>query len=951
MAGAAAVGISRRRWQWCLPAAVAMCAWLAAVGCAPLAGHEVQVWAVGSEAVLGAQAAPVLESAVFSAASGEIRLHAPINAPVGFQLGMRAERVPAGPFTVELSNLTGPGRTLAAGELATIYRVQPVLVERFSSWYPEHAGRPATPTVIPDILVPWDAPRGGGPIRLGQPGTEAVWVDLRVPPTIDPGEYRGHVLIRSTSDQRVSWQCGLRLEVLPVALPAARGLAAICRVDPRDLLAAHLGWPRESAEQTRLLPDLAGHQAAIRLVDATMRLFQEHGTTPVLWASFPKYRLVGARQVEIDWEPYARLVSGWLSGSGFADGGALSHWAVPASLEHPSAEREGGIGSPAYARVLAAYLAECRRHFAERGWLERAFVRLAPPAELTSGGVAQVGLLADIARQSEAGLPLVAHLPAGSLRGLGWRDAPEIRLSGIDIWAPRAMWFEPQALQREQALGRRAWLCPDHPPYSSTLGSDGLGTDAELAAWQAYRCQADAIWVERSAEFGAMRLAGSAWRTDESQSLVYPGSLFGLADRPVPSIRLKRLRQGLQDAALLHLLERRGKQALARSLAGQVVRWAGTDACLDDLLTCKPAGWPREPQPLVLARELLLSELAADVPTAGPPAARSQQLLTEWNLLMNQATRVHAGVTGARLQPAGDGLRAQVLCDVVNYTNHTITGRWSMPAPPAGWQPPADVSVSLAPGVRRAAVPYNTSGAYQFDLLFDTVSLGAFPVMGRLAVATCPPVQQPPAIDGDLSDWALVTSNAAADFLLVNAGEDRAGMAERRPARPTQAFFGMDRECLFVGVRCALAEGERPVWHADNVVPLDGAVPWGQDVVELLIDPRPAGDGTSSDIFQLQIKPNGVVVERRGCRTQPPIGNSERWHSGARVAVSVQRDAWVIELALPLAALGPGAAEQRVWGLNVTRMDARRGEYSSWSGARGHCYSPRTLGNLILLRP
>jgi hypothetical protein len=936
-----------------------MCTWLATVGCAPPAGHEVQVWAAGPEAVLGAQAAPVLESAVFSESRGEIRLHTAINASVGFQLVMRAERVPAGPFTVELSDLAGPGGRLDSSELATIYRVQPVLVERFASWYPEHAGRPATPTVVPDILVPWDAPRGGGPIRFAQQGSEAVWVDLRVPPTIDPGEYRGDVLIRSVADQTIRWQCGLRLEVLPVALPATRSLAAICRVDPRDLLAAHLGWPRESAEQTRLLRDASGHQAAVRLVDATMRLFQEHGTTPVLWASFPKYRLVGARQVEIDWEPYDRLVSGWLNGSGFADGVALSHWAVPASLEHPSAEREGGIGSPAYARVLAAYLAECRRHFAERGWQERSFVRMAPPGELTSGNVAQVGLLADIVRQSEADLPVVAHLPAGSLRGLGWRGAPEIRLTGIDIWAPRAMWFEPQALQREQALGRRAWFCPDHPPYSSSLGSDGLGTDAVLAAWQAYRYQADAIWVERSAEFGTMRPAGSAWRSDETQSLVYPGSLFGLADRPVPSVRLKRLRQGLQDAALLHLLERRGKQALAQSLAGQVVRWAGTDACLDDLLTCKPTGWPRELQPLVLARELLLRELAADAPTAGPPAARSQQLLTEWNLLMNQATRVHAGVTGVRLQPAGDGLRAQVLCDVVNYTNHTITGRWSMPAPPVGWQPPADVPISLSPGARRAvvleallsAVPYNTSGAYPFDLVFDTSSLGAFAVAARLAVATCPPVQRPLTVDGDLSDWALAASNAAADFLLVNAGEDRARVAERRPARPTQAFFGMDREYLFVGVRCALAEGERPLWHADNLVPLDGAVPWGQDAVELLIDPRPAADGTSSDIFQLQIKPNGVVVERRGCRTEPPIGTSERWHSGARVAVSVQREAWAVELALPLAALGPGAAEQRVWGLNVTRLDARRGEYSSWSGARGHCYSPRTLGNLILLRP
>ena len=145
--------------------------------------------------------------------------------------------------------------------------------------------------------------------------------------------------------------------------------------------------------------------------------------------------------------------------------------------------------------------------------------------------------------------------------------------------------------------------------------------------------------------------------------------------------------------------------------------------------------------------------------------------------------------------------------------------------------------------------------------------------------------------------------------------------------------------------------GEPTLWRADNRVPLDGAVPWGQDAVEILIDTRAATEGTCSDIYNLQIKPNGVLVARRGCRTDPPMGRSEIWQSEATVAVRAEREAWLIELALPLAALEPDARKHRVWGFNVTRLDARRGEYSSWSGARGNCYSPKSLGNLILLRP
>ena len=81
------------------------------------------------------------------------------------------------------------------------------------------------------------------------------------------------------------------------------------------------------------------------------------------------------------------------------------------------------------------------------------------------------------------------------------------------------------------------------------------------------------------------------------------------------------------------------------------------------------------------------------------------------------------------------------------------------------------------------------------------------------------------------------------------------------------------------------------------------------------------------------------------------MGAYEPWQCGARAKVSVRPEAWVVELSLPLTALGPDAVRNRIWGFNVTRLDARRGEYSSWSGTRGHRYLPRSLGNLVLLRP
>lgn len=948
---------------------------LVSAGChAP--GGALTVWAADGQERLTPESLPAPESQIFSVAGGEIRLTAALNETIGFQLALRQEAPRAGQYQLEISDLIGPEGTLPAVEHVSLYRVHPARVGRGRSWYPAHAPQTAPPTTTPDILVPWQAPRGGGPLTFADGRNELVWVDVRVPLTAGPGRYTGMLAIRRVDrrpgelpDWLATWgggapppefTCALHLTVLPVALPSEPTLPVICRVDPRDLLAAHLGWPREPAEETVLLPDNPHHQAAVRLVNATMRLLQQHRTNPILWASFPKYHPLGERRVEIQWEAYDRLVGGWLSGEAFPDSVALARWPVPVSLDYPNAQREGGVGSPRYARLLAAYLSECRRHFAERGWLERAFLRLNPPEELSAAGLERVRRIGAIVRQSETNLPLVAHVPPRSLRGLGYYNAPVLELPDVNIWAPPATWYEPAAMEHERALGRQTWLAPTHPPYSGTLAPQGQPNDALILPWQAFRYGIQALWLEDAAELGPGWESAGGYATPAAPGLVHPGAPYGLGDQPVPSLRLKRLRRGLNDHALLTLLERRGKQRLARSVAEQLVRWAGTDACREHLLDLRPTGWPGDAHPPALARELLLAELTADLPAVAGGVADRATRLAQWGYLLNQVNRVQAAVEGVRLLSVGPELRTKIYCSVLNATQRTIAGKWGLSSPPVGWELPPQPVLTLAPGARRAVtlemtlsgLTYNTDGAYPFNLWFDTAALGACVAPARLAVAACPWVAHPPRIDGRLHDWPLATNNAAGDFQLVrHASAGAAAQRGRTPARPTWAFFARDDEHLYVGVRCALAAGDPPLVSADNRVPVDGAVPWGQDVVEILIDPRPVVGGTSSDIYCLQIKPNGVLVAWRGCPTDPPIGKVETWQSGAVVAVRVAHDAWVVELALPLAALDRSDGENRLWGLNVTRLDARRGEYSSWSGAAGYCYSPPALGNLILLKP
>ncbi|MGE0479764.1 MAG: hypothetical protein AB7Q17_04760 [Phycisphaerae bacterium] len=929
-------------------------------GCLTLAPDRTVVWIAPSEADVRADTPPSAENDVFSASAGVIRLNSAARETHGLQVVFRGS---GGPYDLELSDLVGAARTLASAATTSIFRAHYVRVDNLPAWFSQHTNQPVAPLAAPDLLVPWAAPRGGGPLAPDPSRNEIAWVDLHVPAGTPAGVYVGTLRVRRTgaaAAARSLLECRVELNVLPVELPDADGLPFICRVDPRDVLAEQLRWPRERAEETRLLPSAPEHAGAVRVTNAIMRVLHEHGATPVLWACFPKYRPVGEREVEVLWADYDALVGPWLDGEAPAATSGLRRWVHPVSRAYPDAERNGGFASPQYARLLAGYVAACRAHFADRGWLERSFLRMAEPGELTPAPVDAARRVAGILARGDDAPRLMVHFPAASLRGLGWHNAPAIEVPGVSAWAPRAMWFEPAAMERERALGRETWFIPDHPPYSPSLLKGAPALDPRVLAWQAFRYGVDGVWIESATQCGG----GAATRVDATapaaESLVYPGAPFGMADGVVGSMRLKRIRRGLEDAALLRLAAERGKALLARTVSERVVRWAFTDAALDHLLDTKEAGWTRDSSVLTLARELLLQELANDVAPTEAGSERQIANLAGWGRMMSTAARVATACDGVRLTDERGTLRATALASVTNLTDRPLAGAWSVVDPPPGWQQVGEARMT-APGGGRALVhvnlalaglAYNADGVYPLVLQFDTDAAGAFAAPARLAVAACLRVDDAPRIDGDLSDWERAASNSAADFRLCRAARTLATAADAsRPTLETRAYFCMDRERLYIGVACELNDGEPPVWESDNVIPIDGALPWGQDVIEILIDPVNHVEGTSGDLYCLQIKPSGLIVSRRGALTSPPIGPSEEWRSGAVAKVGLTRRAWVVEIAVPVAALGRTASAGRVWGLNVTRLDARRGEYSSWSGARGYCYSPKRLGNLIIAGP
>lgn len=423
-------------------------------------------------------------------------------------------------------------------------------------------------------------------------------------------------------------------------------------------------------------------------------------------------------------------------------------------------------------------------------------------------------------------------------------------------------------------------------------------------------------------------------------------------------MRLKRLRSGLQDYDLLHLVALSGRPELARSISQQLVRRAFLDAALDDPLDTLPAAWISDPGSMPRVRRALIQALVQRPGEvwADEPFAEAD----DWRQLQAVQPLVRALFRGARLLLDESGVfRASIDAVLLNESAEPVSGEWHLPDPPPGWQlraPARSDAGAFQAAVARieaqlSALGADASGIATYQLACNLSNGRQVVSPARLAVTRCANLTSPLRIDGRLDDWPRTSANMAGNFLRTLSQEDFAAPDDRRPTLATRTWFAIDRETLYIGVQAEVRRGDGLIHRPDNVVPVEGATPWGQDVIEILLDPLGELERRADALFVLQIKPSGQLVARRGAITEPPLTPSEPWASGARVASHVTGESWTLEVALPLRTFGEEALRHAIWGVNVTRLDARRGEYSTWAGAERVSYSPRALGNLIVAGP
>ena len=889
-----------------------------------------------------------------------VRLSGAVNETVAFKFILSAGEVAAVELELSAEDLVGEHARIGNNAFR-MYRQWPIRIERFPNWY-LRSGRSAEPCEAPDVLVPIDAPQHGQPFALAPGATLPIWVEIKIPPTAEPGTYNSAISVRD-GDGRIS-RTPLKLVVLdiylapqdaipiPACVQLSPVIAAFTQLDPGNLNAA--------------LED----KETVAVLHRTFAILHDHGLSPYTEDVRPHFSQKGDGGVQLDWSQYDAFCKPLIDGAAYdADARPAYAWPIPADLNQPDPAQFNGIRSAVFAAVLRDYLQAAAAHFQEQGWIEKAFVRFNFPGDANPSrqDIQIVRQLATVSHLVEPPLPFVSSLIPQPMAPFGWSEHLFEDLSSeVDVWATPARYQHRPTMQQIRTLGKRTWLLPDRPPFSGSLAVEATPIMTRSLPWQAFLQGHDAVVLPHTTDWPD-DLLDSPIR-DRSQPsdtwLLYPGRYFGLCE-PLPSVRLKQLQLGIQDYQYLRLLERHGRGESARLLAGSLIKAAGTDAYGDNYQDGLFGRVADEAGAWRLAREILEEEVADAVSSEPGKNIDTQANQARWAKFLSatRGIRLWAESAKLRLVEEEDQLVSHVAIDVAirSELQTPLTGKLNFGALLPDVRSISDIlRVGPIPemGLTRQQLiasvpglpPCDLDGHFTQEIALDAGAAGNVSTFATVSVVQVPDITGPITIDGSLADWPPSEFNIAGDFRRITGRGD--GVLEGQRAQcQTVAYLARNGGMLYIALHAAVPDAARrsetPSERYSNVVRYEDLMPLGEDLVEILFDPTNAAT-QSGDLFHIVLKADGNPVFERGVATTPPIGKCALWPGEPpRYCTARNEEGWSAEVAIPLSAFGLEAQEKRVWGFNITRLEPFRGEYSDWARAPRYVYDPRTLGNLV----
>jgi hypothetical protein len=528
------------------------------------------------------------------------------NEAESFQVVVAALKGNARVTAVEITDLAGPGGARIGKDNATIFR------EEYARVRMSTPGAELPPGLYPDPLVPVVNPVTGKPIeplnsyqqRWGEPHVirgydmyavpfdvfegqnQPVWIDLRVPKDARPGVYRGtvRVTVRGSRPAEVP----VSLTVWDFVLPdgpthhnhfgsfgnivrwfnVKRGSEAYRQIEARYC---------QAMAEHRLNPPIPGHLMPEVKPDGSLRIDpQRHQELKKFIAD------LHVTDIEIPRAPFANL---------------------PSSTARPDYKDV----KPAERAKAQRYYREYYDYLKQNGWEKLAYVYLLDEPNLKEN-YEQVLVLGQLAHEAAPGLRLLV-VEQTYKQDPTWPDMDP----AVDIWCPLWGFIDRDSIREKLAHGDDVWSYTAltqrapryHPQYEQVKGKDPPHWHIDWPL-SVYRVP---TWINR--QYGITGLL--YWSTvttviepwlnpafahprhyNGGGYLFYPGAPCGI-DGPVASMRLKNLRDGMEDYEYFVLLEKRAGAAAVQKIVDRIA----------------PNWWDyaRDPQAILAARRDMAEQI------------------------------------------------------------------------------------------------------------------------------------------------------------------------------------------------------------------------------------------------------------------------------------------------------------------------------------------------------
>ena len=863
-----------------------------------------------------------------------IELAGAANEVVSVQLIIDASDAPIEAISVKPSFLDGPGDHIISFEQVHLFRMHPVQIRHFPAWFLRSDPDGPRSLDLYDALtkLPSDASTS---LAAGE--RLAIWVDIRLPRNAAPGLYTGDLQLRGKglADRDVPVQ----VTVHDLILPDTRPLPVVGGFSYRSVF-SQLVHNEKGKPYVPDHLDLARPlvREGVAQITTLMKLAHAHGLDLFDRDLKPRFQRDFKGTVRIEWTDYDAIVEPYLTGSAFEDKVGVSVWPIPLTASWPDPNNYGGADDQAYHEIVRTVVTESRNHLATIGgkgkliaWTWRE-MKDTPP---------QRALAKRIEADSRGRIPVLVPTPAP-------RNAPT---SGVTIQV-----IDGRDLTLAAKSGtKKRWVLPGPPPYLPNLSILATPADIRALPWLADKYGCQSLFIP-----DVLAWPGPA---DAPGRLFYPGPMFRTTG-VLPSVRLKRLRRGLQDMSYLSILRQRGNASVAARLLDTMARYAGQDA-----LRGEPRhdprlnGWVTNPA----AWAHLSTVLAAETLAAVHPKPKTQQSALastiRWHRMHQLTGQLLVESTGTRLSlrtlpkktptsPAALTVDARIRISLYNPHETarvvTATTDW-LPEGATRRDPAAATRIEPATPRRTLEIqldlgkPHgNPNGKIPLPVSLKPADSDPIELPLEIPLLVAGRMAKPPEIDGVLDDWSAHPGASASDFRLLGNRGAKGQLARRA----TVAVAMQDAKSLYFAIRCTEPNMDAIQAKATNRLHYEQALAVGEDVIELLLDP--GGKARSSDdLYHIAIKPNGVFVQELGVKTKPAIGTSQAVNLAPEIAVTQEKNGWIVEMRLPRSAFGLDG-KATTWRVNFVRHAAQGAETSSWARNRRSPYNVNEMGTLFV---